>query len=112
MAAEKLKDSMYVDNCVTSVNSVEELESFQRDAKELLAMGKFDLRGWLHSEMCGQTFEREIEHQKSDLPEVMVLGLAWNLEEDSLSVTYRETETKGEFITKRKILSLAHRIFD
>ncbi|GFT71098.1 uncharacterized protein TNCV_993431 [Trichonephila clavipes] len=28
-AAEKLKDSMYVDNCVASVDSSEELESFQ-----------------------------------------------------------------------------------
>ncbi|XP_035232537.1 uncharacterized protein LOC118204314 [Stegodyphus dumicola] len=102
---------MYVDNCITSVDSVEELESFQRDAKELLAMGKFDLRGWLNSEESGQNFERKNEHQKADLTEAQVLGLAWNLEEDSLSVTYRETETKGEFITKRKILSLAHRIF-
>ncbi|GFX60534.1 hypothetical protein TNCV_276101, partial [Trichonephila clavipes] len=48
-AAEKLKDSMYVDNCVASVDSSEELESFQRDSTELLALRKFDLRGCLHS---------------------------------------------------------------
>ncbi|GFW02919.1 integrase catalytic domain-containing protein [Trichonephila clavipes] len=39
-AAEKLKDSMYVDNCVASVDSSEELESFQRDSTELLALDK------------------------------------------------------------------------
>ncbi|GFV14042.1 uncharacterized protein TNCV_525191 [Trichonephila clavipes] len=43
--AEKLKDSMYVDNCVASVDSSEELESFQKDSTELLALGKFDLHG-------------------------------------------------------------------
>ncbi|GFW52396.1 integrase catalytic domain-containing protein [Trichonephila clavipes] len=45
-AAEKLIDSMFVDNCVASVDSSEELESFQRDSTELLALGKFDLHGW------------------------------------------------------------------
>ncbi|GFX80043.1 hypothetical protein TNCV_2890981 [Trichonephila clavipes] len=50
-AAEKLKDSMFVDNCVASVDSSEELESFQRDSTELLALGKFDLRGWRHSDI-------------------------------------------------------------
>ncbi|GFY44871.1 integrase catalytic domain-containing protein [Trichonephila inaurata madagascariensis] len=42
---------MYVDNCVASVDSSEELESFQRDSTELLALGKFDLRGWRHSDI-------------------------------------------------------------
>ncbi|GFW07453.1 integrase catalytic domain-containing protein [Trichonephila clavipes] len=50
-AAEKLIDSMFVDNCAVSVDSSEELESFQRDSMELLALGKFDLRGWRHSDI-------------------------------------------------------------
>ncbi|GFU09958.1 integrase catalytic domain-containing protein [Trichonephila clavipes] len=50
-AAEKLKDSMYVDNCVASADSSEELESFQRDSTELLALDKFDLRGWRNSDI-------------------------------------------------------------
>ncbi|GFS73651.1 integrase catalytic domain-containing protein [Trichonephila clavipes] len=37
-AAEKLKDSMYVDNCVASGDFSKE-ESFQRDSTELLALG-------------------------------------------------------------------------
>ncbi|GFQ98428.1 hypothetical protein TNCT_658071 [Trichonephila clavata] len=42
---------MYVDNCVTSVDSSEELKSFQRDSTELLTLGKFDLSGWRHSDI-------------------------------------------------------------
>ncbi|GFR13844.1 hypothetical protein TNCT_107481 [Trichonephila clavata] len=35
----------------------------------------------------------------------------WNVKEDTFSISYRETESKEE-VTKRRILSLAHRIFD
>ncbi|GFU58963.1 integrase catalytic domain-containing protein [Trichonephila clavipes] len=42
-AAEMLKDSMYVDNCVASGNFSKE-ESFQRDSTELLALEKEPLK--------------------------------------------------------------------
>ncbi|GFX57338.1 integrase catalytic domain-containing protein [Trichonephila clavipes] len=109
-AAEKLKDSMYVDNCVVSVDSSEELESFQRDSTELLALGKFDLRGCRHSDI-ESNFDFQDNQQKYDPQEIQVLGLKWNVKEDTLSISYRETESKEE-VTKRRILSLAHRIFD
>ncbi|GFV19000.1 DUF1758 domain-containing protein [Trichonephila clavipes] len=64
-AAEKLIDSMFVDNFVASVDSSEELESFQRDSTELLALGKFDLRGWRHSDI-ESNFDFQDNQQKSD----------------------------------------------
>ncbi|GFX21742.1 uncharacterized protein TNCV_546791 [Trichonephila clavipes] len=109
-AAEKLKDSMYVDNCVASGDSSEELESFQRDSIKLLALGTFDLRGWRHSDI-ESNFDFQDNQQKSDPQEIQVLGLMWNMKEDTLSISYRETESKKE-VTKRRILFLAHRIFD
>ncbi|GFX70606.1 integrase catalytic domain-containing protein [Trichonephila clavipes] len=109
-AAEKLKDSMYVDNCVASVDSSEELESFQRDSTELLALGKFDLRGCRHSDI-ESNFDFQDNQQKYDPQEIQVLGLMWNVKDDTLFISYRETELKEE-VTKRRILSLAHRIFD
>ncbi|GFX87172.1 uncharacterized protein TNCV_2059431 [Trichonephila clavipes] len=77
-AAEKLKDSMHVDNCVASVDFAEELESFQRDSTELLALGKFDLRGWRHSDI-ESNFDFQDNQQKSDPQEIQVLGLTWNV---------------------------------
>ncbi|GFT92323.1 integrase catalytic domain-containing protein [Trichonephila clavipes] len=109
-AAEKLKDSMYVDSCVASVDSSEELESFQRDSTELLALRKFDLRGCRHSDI-ESNFDFQDNQQKYDPQEIEVLGLMWNVKEDTLSISYRETESKEE-VTKRRILSLACRIFD
>ncbi|GFW16898.1 uncharacterized protein TNCV_2760261 [Trichonephila clavipes] len=107
-AAEKLKDSMYVDNCVASVESSKELESFQRDSPELLALGKFDLHGWRHSDI-ESNFDFQGNQQKSDPQEIQVLGLMWNVKEDTFSISYRETESKE--VTKRRIISLARRFF-
>ncbi|GFX03241.1 integrase catalytic domain-containing protein [Trichonephila clavipes] len=89
-AAEKLIDSMFVDNCVASVDSSEELESFQRDSTELLALGKFDLHGWRHSDI-ESNFDFEDNQQKSDPEEILVLRLMWNVKEDMFSISYRET---------------------
>ncbi|GFS63707.1 uncharacterized protein TNIN_485571 [Trichonephila inaurata madagascariensis] len=86
------------------------LESLQRDSTELLALGKFDLRGWRHSDI-ESNFDFQDNQQKSDPQEIQVLGLVWNVKEDTFSISYRETESKEE-VTKRRILSLAHRIFD
>ena len=42
----KLKHSFYVDNCVTSVNDLKDLYSFMHDAKTVMELGLFNLRGW------------------------------------------------------------------
>ncbi|GFU10247.1 DUF1758 domain-containing protein [Trichonephila clavipes] len=47
--SEILKNSFYVDNCVTSVWDAEELSHFIQEAKQLLAMACFDLQGWEHN---------------------------------------------------------------
>lgn len=45
-SAEKLKESFYVDNCVTSVDSQEELKTFVSKATSIMKTGGFELRGW------------------------------------------------------------------
>lgn len=44
--AKKLLRSMYVDNALTSVNSVGELKCFKDDACRLMAAAKMELRQW------------------------------------------------------------------
>ncbi|GFV59403.1 uncharacterized protein TNCV_3847591 [Trichonephila clavipes] len=100
---------MFDDNCVASFDSSEELESFQRDSTELLPLGKFDLRGWRHSDI-ESNFNFQDNQQKSDPQEILVLRLMWNVKEDTFSISYRETESKE--VTKKRILLLAHRFFD
>lgn len=42
----KLAESFYVDNCVTSVDTWEELQLFREIAIDIMSMGGFLLRGW------------------------------------------------------------------
>ncbi|GFT48660.1 hypothetical protein TNCV_4636381 [Trichonephila clavipes] len=97
---------MYVDNCVTSVDYFEELESFQRDFTE---------RYWhwvISTYMDGDSdiqsnFDFQDNQQKSDPQKYKFLDSMWECEkEDTLSISYRETESKE--VTKRRIFPLAH----
>ncbi|XP_011698795.1 PREDICTED: uncharacterized protein LOC105456446 [Wasmannia auropunctata] len=71
---QRLKGAFYVDNCVTSVDSKKEAESFVREATSILAAGGFELRGW---ESSGDSKENETS---------LVLGLLWNKMEDTISI--------------------------
>lgn len=97
----KLAESFYVDNCVTSVNSFEQLHGFISDAKAVMQLASFDLRGWEHSG-DGSPGDR-----------TAVLGLSWDKSRDVLCLSVPDFEKclDGK-ITKRNILSTAHRIFD
>ncbi|XP_015118162.1 uncharacterized protein LOC107041872 [Diachasma alloeum] len=97
----KLKTSFYVDNCVTSVDSVGELECFRETATTAMARGGFDLRGWEHS------------NDSDDALTTAVLGLTWNKTLDTLQLsdTILVPELPSK-ITKRTILSVTQRVFD
>ncbi|XP_055936577.1 uncharacterized protein LOC129966192 [Argiope bruennichi] len=105
--AQQLMRSFYVDNCVFSVNRREELARFISESQALLSTAKFELRGWEHSPTEDKTEERQEDRK------VPVLGLLCNLPKDTISLDLKSLmkEDKGP-ITKRKILSTVHRIFD
>lgn len=117
--AKKLLESMYVDNCVTSLDSVEELNTFIKESKEIMLLGKFDLRGWVwnkihdsDSEEHSLRSENLIENELNE-EEISVLGLKWNVITDELSCDTKDIlEVENGFLTKRSILSIANRIFD
>ncbi|XP_044744753.1 uncharacterized protein LOC123306696 [Coccinella septempunctata] len=96
----KLKRSFYVDNCVASVDNFEQLADFKCKAKSVMETGLFDLRGW--------------EYTHDNLNNVCgVLGLKWDKENDTLALNISNIEKVAvDKITKRVILSVAHRIFD
>ncbi|XP_045482841.1 uncharacterized protein LOC123686673 [Harmonia axyridis] len=100
----KLLKSFYVDNCVSSVDSKEELQMFIDESSMIFADAKFELRGWEHTVI-----------DNSEVASVLspVLGLNWNRNLDTLELNsewYRDINI--ELITKRIILSTAQRIFD
>ncbi|XP_071580977.1 uncharacterized protein [Temnothorax nylanderi] len=97
----KLQKSFYVDNCVTSVDSNEELQLFIEGATDAMSAGGFLLRGWEYSD---PTLIRDSSS---------VLGLTWNRGRDTLSLTKAALEKPlPEKVTKKSILSAAQKIFD
>lgn len=49
--AQKLKESLYVDNSITSVNTWDEYKKFKNDSIRILTEAKMELRQWEHSVM-------------------------------------------------------------
>lgn len=98
---ETLTKCFYVDNAIASFDSREELETFIREATSVLADGKFDLRGWESSDSELTT------HTNSS-----VLGLCWDRKDDTLSLSSESLKKPEGKITKRLIMSAAHKIFD
>ncbi|XP_071036497.1 uncharacterized protein [Parasteatoda tepidariorum] len=103
--AEKLLYSFYVDNCVTSADTEEELRNFINKSTEIMGKGKFDLRCWEHTKIHNDEDEEKEEVTK-------VLGLLWNKREDSLFCDVPKMKMKDMPITRRTVLSVAQRMFD
>ncbi|GFS62836.1 uncharacterized protein TNCV_3202411 [Trichonephila clavipes] len=109
--AAKLKESMYVDNCVASVNTIGELNSFIKISKELMASAKFDLRGWKHNRPASNEQNSILNLSSDEFREIVsVLGLKWNLYSDTLSCEIKEQNQYT--ISKRNVLSMLSQIFD
>ncbi|XP_035228963.1 uncharacterized protein LOC118201051 [Stegodyphus dumicola] len=108
--AKKLSESMYVDNCVASIDTIEGLNTFINVSKEIMSTAKFDLRGWCYNEPSNETLKGNPCNKDSDKT-VSVLGLKWNLSNDTLSCDFKDSSVKQP-VNKRNILSIVHRIFD
>src|SRR6202012_3216343 len=108
VVTQKLRRSFYVDNCVTSVNSMEEYLDFKSRATKIMSGAKMELRQWEHSTSSGiglnqgvglddVSYEQEDDNfarftlpQTSfeDNPDITsVLGMKWHKRRDTLSVS-------------------------
>lgn len=107
--AIRLLRSLYVDNCITSVESVEEYLDFKEHTVKILADCKMTLRRWECSYQVDDTDQENDEFNKS--ARSTVLGLKWNKINDTLSFNKLEIEL-SKTMTKRIVLATIQRIFD
>lgn len=98
-AIDLLSQSLYVDNCVVSLNSELEIENFISDANKIMEDGSFILRGW------------ESNSIMTECSTTKVLGLEWNKNTDTLNLSF-DTNNELKRVTKREILSVAQKLFD
>ena len=98
--AGQLRRSLYVDNCATSLDSVEEYEDFKSTSVKLLESARMEFRSW------ETNLDRDGELNAS------VLGLNWDKVANTLSVKSPKVITTCTEVKKRKVLSLVSKIYD
>ena len=75
-----LRKSLYVDSCLNSLNSLEEINKFIKKLQKILLTGHFN-----HS--CWQSNYSSPKIQESAPETTLVLGMIWKLKEDTLTWT-------------------------
>ena len=111
IAAKELKDSIYVDNGVTSLNVADPLDLVLRMV-EVLARGGFELKKFSTNDerLRQQLIDRGLYNEK-EMETTKVLGSIWHLHTDECSIAQIEFDEKTVW-TKRLILAAAHSTFD
>jgi hypothetical protein len=99
--AEMLKNSLYVDNVVISLDDEEQMKEFQKKAIAIFEDAKMELRQW----------ESSLDNSR-ELASTNVLGLKWLKEEDLLTCNVPKVKDFEGMITKRKVLSVVSQVFD
>ncbi|UYV71077.1 hypothetical protein LAZ67_8001639 [Cordylochernes scorpioides] len=111
---QKLMECLYIDNCVTSVDTEAELIDLVEKSTEIFAKAKMDLRMWQFGPIhrVKEVYSRlppSVDIERSE--EASVLGMKWNLLEDTLNVTPKFGVIINS-LSKRDLLSHTQQIFD
>ncbi|UYV63047.1 hypothetical protein LAZ67_2002938 [Cordylochernes scorpioides] len=111
---QKLMECLYIDNCVTSVDTEAELVDLVEKSTEIFAKAKMDLRMWQFGPIhrIKEVYSRlppSVDIERSE--EASVLGMKWNILEDTLNVTPKFGVIKNS-LSKRDLLSHTQQIFD
>ena len=107
--ADKLAKDLYVDNLITGGNTEEEVSQIYNYAKRTFQEMSMNLREWgSNSSTLQQVFKEEDKYKGNKMK---VLGLAWTLEKDEISLGGKRL-TNSEVYTKRQILKETATVFD
>ncbi|XP_021943783.2 uncharacterized protein LOC110842357 [Folsomia candida] len=98
----ELLRSLYVDNCVTSFESISQYTKFRAESTAILLHAKMDLREWESN--ADDKMEREV---------TSVLGYNWDKSKDEMFCDLPLHLGKEDLnVTKRTVLSIASQVFD
>ncbi|GFS88619.1 DUF1758 domain-containing protein [Trichonephila clavipes] len=114
-AAKLAKDHFYVDDLLAGADSLDSARKIVHELQNLMSAGGFELRKWscTHPEVLSDlpnTLKTNISsHSFDDESTQKILGLFWDLNEDSFKV---RAVLSDQVSTKRQMLSIIARIFD
>ncbi|MCP3663277.1 MAG: DDE-type integrase/transposase/recombinase [Gammaproteobacteria bacterium] len=108
--ARSIQHQFYVDNLIFGAVSMDEAKSLYTEAKEIMAQASMNLREWACGENEVMQFIPEIDRAKG--PVIKVLGLPWNTDMDTLSITGFEQLEDTEVRSKRDMLKQIAKVYD
>ena len=118
LAAATVDESLYVDDCLTGADTVDEAASLQTELQGLFGEAKFVLRKWNSSDPAALDHvppELKESHFSQVMPEptgyAKTLGIEWNSKEDVFRLTITDPPT-AESLTKRLLTSDIAKTFD
>ena len=117
-AASTVEDSMYVDDVLDSLETVESAQHLRRQLSALLAMANFKLRKWSSNEpVVIEDVPKEdrlptLELDKDILPKTKTLGVMWEAERDVFTFQVQQPPVDNKAPTKRNVLSAIASLFD
>ena len=103
--AEKIKESLYVDNLQGTMLSEPELIDFHHSVNQTMAEANMPLQSWCTN---SPGLQKAVSIEQSD--EQKLLGITWNVKGDSLNIL--EVNFESGPLSKRKLLSNRSRVFD
>lgn len=111
---KKVADRCYVDNLVTNSDSVAEAVELYTETRKIFSEISMNIRDWVSN---NEEFINAIpeEYRGKQKETVKLLGLTWNLREDTLELKVHDDiankESKAN-VTKREVLKTLARVYD
>ena len=100
--AQQLKRNIYVDNLITGCDSVADACSLYNDAKTMFKEASMNLREWVsNNEQVSEIFQ---ENDRVASESISVLGHAWDVKNDTISLKKVNANTHDLHVTKRSVL--------
>ncbi|XP_063436767.1 uncharacterized protein LOC134718204 [Mytilus trossulus] len=111
--AKILERDIYVDNILSSMNKEEDLLTYFKEARSLMAGAGFNLRSW--SSNSAKLLELAKEENVLDTDKyTKILGMLWNSRSDEIFYPKRDIPTLEllQHVTKREVLKYSSKIYD
>ncbi|XP_063408858.1 uncharacterized protein LOC134692334 [Mytilus trossulus] len=111
--AKILERDIYVDNILSSMNKEEDLLTYFKEARSLMAGAGFNLRSW--SSNSAKLLELAKEENVLDTDKyTKILGMLWNSRSDEIFYPKRDIPTPEllQHVTKREVLKYSSKIYD
>lgn len=116
-AAKTLKNNSYMDDILDSIHTVQQAQELTTGIDNVLEEGGFKVKAWQSNKSLSNNRDQEGGEVNvlTGSVEDKVLGVVWNIAEDSFKFKVKNEAIEGlnsTKLTKRSILSQVERIFD